>query len=53
MTEASKRTVITTWMQRCVDEYTKKDKRNMQGVLNRFADFLKQKEKSRFNFWQP
>jgi integrase/recombinase XerD len=39
--EADKKTIITVWMQTYIDAYTKKDKRNMQGVLNRFKDFLK------------
>ena len=38
--EAGKKTIITEWMQVYVDGYTKKDKRNMQGVLNRFTKFL-------------
>jgi integrase/recombinase XerD len=40
VTDAGKKTIITVWMQTYVDSYTKKDKRNMQGVLNRFTDFL-------------
>lgn len=40
VTDAGKRTIITTWMQSYVDGYTKKDKRNMQGALNRFKAFL-------------
>lgn len=39
--EAGKKTIVTVWMQSYVDTYNKKDKRNMQGVLNRFSDFLK------------
>lgn len=38
--DAGKKTIITVWMQTYIDSYTKKDKRNMQGVLNRFIDFL-------------
>lgn len=38
--DAAKNTLITTWMQTYIDSYTKKDKRNMQGVLNRFKTFL-------------
>jgi integrase len=41
---------VTTWMQTYVDAYTKKDKRNMQGVLNRFKDFLLQEKKSEVTF---
>lgn len=40
VTDTGKKAVVTTWMQNYVDKYTKKDKRNMQGALNRFKDFL-------------
>ena len=40
VSDAGKKTLVTVWMQSFVDSYTKKDKRNMQGVLNRFKDFL-------------
>jgi integrase/recombinase XerD len=40
VTDAGKKTVITVWMKSYVDSYTKKDKRNMQGALSRFEDFL-------------
>jgi integrase/recombinase XerD len=40
VTDAGKKTIITVWMQSYVDGYTKKDKRNMQGALNRFASYL-------------
>src|SRR5689334_3294280 len=39
-TTAAKKTKVTQWLQSYVDSYTKKDKRNMQGALNRFKDFL-------------
>jgi integrase/recombinase XerD len=42
VTDAGKKTVITAWMQSYIDKYTKKDIRNLQGVLNRFSDFLKE-----------
>ncbi|MEI8054150.1 MAG: site-specific integrase [Bacteroidota bacterium] len=48
--EAAKKTIVTVWMQSYVDSYTKKDKRNMQGVLNRFIDFLKMEKKSGLTF---
>lgn len=48
--EAAKKTLITVWMQSYVDVYTKKDKRNMQGVLNRFNDFLKESKKIGLTF---
>ena len=40
VSDAGKKTIITVWMQSFVDGYTKKDKRNMQGALNRFSDYL-------------
>jgi integrase/recombinase XerD len=48
--EAAKKTIITEWMQSYVDSYIKKDKRNMQGVLNRFSDFLKIEKKAGLTF---
>lgn len=38
--DAGKKTVVTVWMQSYIDGYTKKDKRNLQGALNRFKDYL-------------
>ena len=40
VSDAGKKTIITVWMQSFVDGYSKKDKRNMQGALNRFSDYL-------------
>ena len=40
VSDAGKKTIITVWMQSFVDGYTKKDKRNMQGALNRFSSYL-------------
>ncbi len=40
ISEAGKRTEVTVWMQSYIDTYTKKDKRNLQGALNRFIKFL-------------
>ena len=48
--EAGKNTVITVWMQSYIDSYTKKDKRNMQGAKNRFADYLKEIKKDGLTF---
>lgn len=48
--DAGKKTIITEWMQSYVDGYNKKDKRNMQGVLNRFTDFLTMEKKVRLTF---
>ncbi len=41
VTDTGKKTIIAIWMQSFVDSYTKKDKRNLQGALNRFEDYLK------------
>jgi len=40
ISESGKKTIVCDWMQLFVDDYRKRDKRNMQGVLNRFKDFL-------------
>jgi integrase/recombinase XerD len=50
VTDAGKKTIITVWMQTYVDGYTKKDKRNMQGVLNRFKIFLAEIKKTGLTF---
>jgi integrase/recombinase XerD len=50
VTDAGKKTIITVWMQNYVDSYTKKDKRNMQGALNRFIAFLKEDNKTGLTF---
>ncbi len=39
-TNAAKKVNVLFWMQSFVDGYKLKDKRNMQGVVNRFNDFL-------------
>jgi integrase len=46
----NKKIRVTTWMQSYVDTYTKKDKRNVQGALNRFKDFLLHEKKSDITF---
>ncbi|MBL0200997.1 MAG: site-specific integrase [Chitinophagaceae bacterium] len=48
--DSGKKTIITIWMQTYIDGYGKKDKRNMQGVLNRFTDFLKKENKTDLTF---
>jgi len=48
--ETGKKTIVTVWMQSFVDGYTKKDKRNMQGSLNKFSDFLIQDKKVGLTF---
>ncbi len=40
MTETGKKTLVVDWMQNYVNNYTKKDKRNMQGALNHFLQYL-------------
>ncbi len=41
VSDIGKKTIIAEWMQTSfIDKYQKKDKRNMQGALNRFKDFL-------------
>lgn len=47
---ASKKVDVVSWMQSYIDTYTKKDKRNMQGALNRFKDFLSLEKKSTIKF---
>jgi integrase len=48
--EAGKKTVVTVWMQSYIDSYLKKDKRTLQGVLNRFITFLEQQKKAGLTF---
>lgn len=50
VTDTGKKTVVTAWLQNYVDAYTKKDKRNMQGALNRFADYLIEVKKQNLTF---
>jgi|SRR6218665_68055 len=50
LSEAGKKTCIATWMQSYIDGYKKADKRNMQGALNRFQDFLKEESKTGLTF---
>lgn len=49
-TDSGKKTEVVVWMQSYIDGYTKKDKRNMQGVLNRFEDFLAEIKKKGITF---
>lgn len=51
-TDNGKNTVIATWMQKYIDKYKKKDKRNMQGALNRFKAFLIEEKKNGLTFGQ-
>lgn len=50
VTDAGKKTDMVVWMQSFVDNYKKKDKRNMQGVLNRFKTFLIEDKKQGLPF---
>jgi site-specific recombinase XerD len=48
--EDGKKTIVTVWMQSYIDRYKKKDVRNMQGVLNRFKDFLEEDKRAELTF---
>jgi integrase/recombinase XerD len=50
ITDTGKKTDIVEWMQSFIDTYKKKDKRNMQGALNRFKDFLIEDKKQGLTF---
>jgi len=50
VTDTGKKTVVTVWLQNYVDAYNKKDKRNMQGALNRFSDYLIEVKKQKLTF---
>ena len=50
VTDAGKKTVVTVWMQSFIDSYIKKDKRNMQGVQNRFTEYLIEVKKEGLTF---
>lgn len=52
VSDAGKKTIVVTWLQSYVDGYTKADKRNMQGVTNRFDKWLKAAGKSSLTFNQ-
>lgn len=47
-----KSTIVAVWMQTYIDKYKKKDKRNLQGALNRFIAFLKEENKDGLTFGQ-
>lgn len=40
----SSESYVCQWMQTYIDKYYKKDKRNLQGALNKFKDYLKGKD---------
>jgi integrase len=50
VTDSGKKTVVVEWMQAYVDNYKKKDKRNLQGALNRFKHFLEEEKKEGLTF---
>lgn len=49
-TNAGKKKQVVEWMQSYIDKYKKKDKRNMQGALNRFKQFLLEEKKEGLTF---
>lgn len=52
VTDIGKHTIVAEWMQAYIDRYKKKDKRNLQGALNRFIEFLAEEKKSGLTFGQ-
>lgn len=50
ITNVGKKTIVVEWMQAYIDKYTKKDIRNMKGVLNRFKDFLVEENQQGLTF---
>lgn len=50
VTEFGKNTIVADWMQSFIDKYKKADKRNLQGALNRFKDFLTQEKLTGLTF---
>lgn len=51
-TSHGKKTIVVEWMESYLNRYTKKDHRNVAGVINRFRDFLRQENKSGLLFGQ-
>jgi integrase/recombinase XerD len=52
VSDAGKKTIVVSWLQSYVDGYTKADKRNMQGVTNRFKKWLHDQGNSGMTFNQ-
>ena len=50
VTDAGKKTIVVDWMQSYIDSYKKKDVRNVQGVLNKFKNFLNEEKKAGLTF---
>ncbi len=50
VSDAGKKTIVVDWMQNYVNQYKKKDVRNMQCVLNKFKTFLNDENKTGLTF---
>ena len=50
ITDAGKKTIVVEWMQSFINNYKKKDIRNMQGALNKFKIFLDEEKKTGLTF---
>jgi integrase len=48
--ESGRRTIVIDWFQSFIDRYTKTDKRNLLGALNKFKSFLEQRNKLHLTF---
>ncbi|MFT3908067.1 MAG: tyrosine-type recombinase/integrase [Ferruginibacter sp.] len=48
--DAGKKTEVVVWMQNYIDDYTKRDKRNMEGALKRFIKFLSETKNTGLTF---
>ncbi len=52
VSDTGRKTLVVEWMQSFINSYKKKDKRNMQGALNNFKDFLIEDRKQDLTFGQ-
>jgi integrase len=48
--ESGRKTIVIDWFQSFIDKYTKTDKRNLLGALNKFKGYLNQKNKLHLTF---
>ncbi len=48
--ESGRKTIVIDWFQSFIDKYTKTDKRNLLGALNKFKSFLEQRNKLHLTF---
>jgi len=48
--ESGRKTIVLDWFQSFIDKYTKTDKRNLLGALNKFNGYLDQKNKLHLTF---